>query len=492
VAASYIDALLPAPFDTGSGGIRDWRWNNTEPVGNAFNLTYAFMDSVPAYATGSNGTGFAAFTADQKAAANAVLDIYEEISLLTFTGGGNGENAQILFGSEAQSGSAGQAYYPDLFFVPAGELGGDVWLDNDTQSNFNELDPGGYGWTTLIHEIGHALGLKHPFDDEMPPNSAASPTLPPATDTEQYTVMSYDRHPRYLFRTVTETGGGYTVSYESIHPETPMLYDIAAIQYLYGQNMATRSGNTVYSFQPDDPFLMCIWDGGGTDTISVSSFSKGCTINLNPGTFSSITILSDAIPDGGSSDPNEAQVYNGTNNLSIAFGCTIENATGGSGNDKLTGNSKGNTLLGNNGNDILDGGGGNDKLTGGAGKDKLTGGAGNDTLTCESKDTRIDGGGGKGDILKFSGKLDLVAITDQARIKGIEKIDMTGGIQTLKLGKSDVLDISNTTNTLTVLGDAGDTVDVVGFTRSATAGGLVTWKAGSAILKIDQDIVNVI
>jgi serralysin len=269
-----------------------------------------------------------------------------------------------------------------------------------------------------------------------------------------------------------------------------MLYDIAAIQHLYGANMSTRATNTIYDFETDQPFLMCIWDGGGVDTITVSNFSRGCTINLNAGKFSSISIVPEALPFG--SDPNESLLYNGTNNLSIAFGCTIENATGGSGNDRLTGNSKGNTLLGNNGNDILEGGGGNDKLTGGAGKDKLTGGAGNDTLTCESKDTRIDGGGGKGDILKFSGKLDLVAITDQARIKGIEKIDMTGGIQTLKLGKSDVLDISNTTNTLTVLGDAGDTVDVVGFTRSATAGGLVTWKAGSAILKIDQDIVNVI
>jgi hypothetical protein len=69
---------------------------------------------------------------------------------------------------------------------------------------------------------------------------------------------------------------------------------------------------------------------------------------------------------------------------------------------------------------------------------------------------------------------------------------MTGGVNVLKINKQDVLDLSSTTNTLTILGDAADTVDLVGFTQGGTSGGFVTWTAGTAIVKIDQDITNVI
>ena len=75
----------------------------------------------------------------------------------------------------------------------------------------------------------------------------------------------------------------------------------------------------------------------------------------------------------GIKDPNEKDVYNGTNNLSIAFGVTIENATGGSGHDKLTGNTVANVLKGNSGNDTLSGGDGNVVLNGGSGSDRLWG-----------------------------------------------------------------------------------------------------------------------
>jgi Ca2+-binding RTX toxin-like protein len=506
VAASYIEALLPAPFNTGfPHGVQEWRWNNllgdnsqAGGRGAAVTITYSFPTSAASHA-GADGTGYAPLTdveGGQQAAAEIILGLYQEVSKITFQEIVNdtGHDAQLLFGRNTNPNAPGYAYLPELLpedLIPLDYgPGGDIWISR--HANFDEgnidVTPGtGGGWATLIHEIGHALGLKHPFDP-----SDGRPVLSDATDTNQFTVMSYSSADKGVLRTVTDTGSGFTTSWESVSPSTPMLYDIAAIQYLYGANMTTRTGNTTYAFEdPNEAFFKTIWDAGGTDTISVSNFSVGCTINLTAGKFSSIKLIPDA-PVG--ADPGYAvgHIYDGTNNLAIAFGCTIENATGGSGADRLTGNAVGNTLVGNAGNDIIDGGKGNDKLDGGNGKDKLTGGDGNDTLTCQASDSKIDGGVGTADVLKFTGTLDLVAITDQARIINIEKIDMTGGIQTLKLGKADVLDISSTTNTLTIVGDAGDTVDLVGFTKGATSGGFVTWTAGTAIVKIEQEIVNVV
>lgn len=188
--------------------------------------------------------------------------------------------------------------------------------------------PGGYSFLTVIHEVGHALGLKHPFDD--------SPRLPTATDTLQYSVMSYTDHASGIFRDVIPNGsGGYSFHTDYIQPKTPMLYDIAAIQYLYGANTGYRTGNDTYTFDPTTPFFQTLWDAGGTDTISVFNFATDSILDLRAGSFSSLGIPSDALPPGYSG--GTTPTYYGANNLAIAFGCVIENATGGQGNDTLDG-----------------------------------------------------------------------------------------------------------------------------------------------------------
>jgi len=92
----------------------------------------------------------------------------------------------------------------------AAESAGDVWLNNSDYS----AGQGGSSYRILVHEIGHAIGLSHPHD--------GAALLDAAYDSAQYSIMSYNRHPDSVFdgRQVT----------------TPMLYDIAAVQYLYGAN----------------------------------------------------------------------------------------------------------------------------------------------------------------------------------------------------------------------------------------------------------------
>jgi Ca2+-binding RTX toxin-like protein len=248
----------------------------------------------------------------------------------------------------------GWSLYPNDYW-PAG---GDIWI-NVSQAT-TDWSPGTNDFSSLLHEIGHSLGLKHPFDDQ--------PVLPPSLDNEQYTLMAYESHPHGLFRDVVDHGGGsYSWTYFTVTPRTPMLYDIAAIQYLYGANTSYHTGDDVYGFDPESPFFMTIWDAGGIDTLSVANFSLACTLDLRAGHFSRIAIESDPLPAGAS---GPVATYDGTDNLAIAFGVLIENAIGGSGGDVLIGNSAPN---------VLDGGEGNDTLSGSAGADTLDGGPGNDT-----------------------------------------------------------------------------------------------------------------
>lgn len=234
---------------------------------------------------------------------------------------------------------------PPNIYNPAG---GDIWINPENSSDIWLV--GRYNFMALMHEVGHAIGLKHPFEDGV--------TLPIGFDSNQYSVMSYTEHPHSLYLHVTNSGNSYSGDYRYIYPRTPMLYDIAAAQYLYGVNNVYNSSDTTYTFDPTDPFFMTIWDAGGNDTISVANFSEGCIINLQDGQFSKITIESDPIPAGASGW--QLPTYDGTDNLAIAFGVTIEQAIGGSGNDQLIGNSIGNRLTGGAGNDTLIGGGGVD------------------------------------------------------------------------------------------------------------------------------------
>jgi len=86
---------------------------------------------------------------------------------------------------------------------------------------------------------------------------------------------------------------------------------------------------------------------------------------------------------------------------------TIENVTGGSGNDSITGSAAANVLTGGAGNDAILAGGGNDIIIGGRGDDIMNGGAGADSFVFEvgfGRDTITAFGdtGTDQDILEFS------------------------------------------------------------------------------------------
>ncbi|MBA5249154.1 MAG: hypothetical protein FE834_06420, partial [Gammaproteobacteria bacterium] len=151
---------------------------------------------------------------------------------------------------------------------------------------------------------------------------------------------------------------------------------------------------------------------------------------------------------------------------------------GTTGDDNLGDNST------TNKNELFVAGAGNDILTGNGGMDVFSAGAGNDTIIINASNiaalekagagnrARINGGGGI-DTLQLASDsaglmLDLTKISNN-RIQNIEKIDITGsGDNTLKLSLHDLLNASGGTKMLKILGNSGDTVNVVAFSKTSS------------------------
>ena len=303
-------------------------------------------------------------------------------------------------------------------YAPSGTgLGkaGDVWFngveqDGRASQKDSAFTIGSYDYMAAMHELGHALGLKHTFEDGQ--------ALPSQYDNYRYSIMSYTPNSDYQLVTFSLSGNTLQGSRTGVYPTTPMLLDVAAIQARYGADPSTAAGDTIYTFDPSKPIMQTIYDAGGNDTIDLSSHTRASIIDLTPGAFSSIakfTISEQAAmfkaQIGGANSYIDSvfnsQSYTWTDNLAIAFNTTIENVRGGSGNDRVLGNEANNNLSGGGGDDYLRGADGQDLLFGGTGFDDINGNKGADTIYGgEGNDWVV--GGQDGDMLFGEGSNDLV------------------------------------------------------------------------------------
>ncbi|PAX08496.1 M10 family metallopeptidase [Sphingomonas lenta] len=258
--------------------------------------------------------------------------------------------------------------------------------DNEGQAEFNALGPGwdaqnlvpgGFSYVTLIHEMGHGLGMAHPHDNggrsSIMRGVVAEGTAFDYTTGDfnlnqgVFTMMSYEdgwvESP--YGNASTSAGYGYN--------KGPMAFDIAVLQDKYGVNEETARGNDTYRLADANQRgtgFESIWDAAGVDQIVYDGL-KDASIDLRAAT------LKYEVGGGGRVSYVEG-IFGG---FTVANGVTIENASSGAGADRIVGNAANNNLSGNAGSDLLIGGAGVDTLLGGIGNDWLEGGAGADTLT---------------------------------------------------------------------------------------------------------------
>jgi Ca2+-binding RTX toxin-like protein len=274
--------------------------------------------------------------------------------------------------------------------------GGEGWTDAG-------LTIGGLGFATLIHELGHGLGLAHPHDGGDAPDAS----LFPGVTSEFDDYGDYDLN-QGIWTTMSYNDGWPSAfpspSHDFGHQLTPMALDIAAIQLIYGANTTYKSGDDLYLLPSANAVgsgWSCIWDAGGTDTISAATAARGCTINLR------------FAPLSGANAGGYVSFTSGViGGFTIANGVVIENAIGSAFADQITGNESENTLEAAGGNDSISGLGGNDTLIGNAGNDTLIGDAGNDSLV-----------GGLGDDVYLITDADAGDVVVEAAAGGTDRVD---------------------------------------------------------------------
>ena len=208
----------------------------------------------------------------------------------------------------------------------------------------------GYDINTVVHEMGHVLGLGHtgPYDGSVNPSTDQFGPY----DNRQWSIMSYiypdDPSARYSASSAvagTKWSDAFGQDYNSA---TPMPLDVAAVQQMYGvpASSALGGGQTfgfncniadaskeLFDFTQDTTPVVTLWDSGGYNTLDLSGYASASAVNLNPGGFSSCDGLVD--------------------NVGIAYGTKIDNAVGGAGDDTFVLNAYGDSVNGGGGTNTV-------------------------------------------------------------------------------------------------------------------------------------------
>lgn len=435
-------ALLSNYSFTGTGG------TNAPAV-----VTYSFDSKAPQYLKEQFGADavstYRAITAAEKAAAIEAMKQISAASGIKFVevpaGQGDVRFAKIDFSKAGHGSNSGFAFYPGRTvqdnYAADSLVGGDVFINTTKTANV----------FLMLHEIGHAIGLKHPFDGDT--------TLAKDLDNHSNTVMSY-----------TGTGPGKLAK-----------FDIEALRHIYGASKP--ASGTLESYSYSKGVLTQVWGSKASKIVGTNVKDKidaGSGNDIVAGFAGDDHLLGgagndilfggdgDDILDGGAGNDRlygGAQAWDRPNGsdtadyrsstaaikvnlegfyengvLYHASGSqigkdalySIENIWGGNAGDEIVGNAEANILKGNGGSDKLYGRGGSDKLHGGSGNDLLFGEDGNDILYGDAGNDTLDGGagsdklyGGDGnDILKGGTGADVLdggAGADTASYEGSAK-----------------------------------------------------------------------
>jgi hypothetical protein len=420
--------------------LMDYHWVTTLGGTTAATLMkYAFPSDVSDYTQGVPGgypdtdilAKFHQATANQKAAALAAMDLVASYTQLKFEEADSPSAADATLRFSGLTSGSSQAAFPanpGPYSPQDARESGDNWLSTNGRppADFYGTDH----FNTIMHEMGHALGLKHGHD------STYNGALSADQNDNEFSVMTYASYLGANTSTATEAHLGSS-------PQSYMMYDIAALQAYYGANFDKVGTTSLYEWDEatgqqsingaaapntgvtaENKIFSTVWTQGALTTYDLSNFDEDQNDDLRPGrwlTFSreQLADLNSALalpaPAGFIAQGN---VYNalqygddtrslishliaGRGNDTVIGNVLDNELTGNDGNDYLQGEAGNDTLMGGNGSDFLDGGDGNDLLQGGAGVDQLRGGLGVNILQ----------GGAAGDFIEFGDGIDTLRDT---------------------------------------------------------------------------------
>ena len=420
----------------------DIRWTTADGGSiAATRIPYAFPTQASDYTDVPGGypspkllNGFAELTQAQKTAVHFTFDLVSSYTKLTFFEAASGHAVDAAI-RVAHYGDGGSEAYPP---TDDGRVSGDTYLGGNATVTAQQI--GSDGLLTIMHELGHALGLKHGHESEL------DGALAPNFNDNEFSIMTYAS---YFGAPVPPP----TAAVNGSSPQSLMMFDISALQALYGANYDklgtaeryswnTTTGQQLIDNEPaahtgttiSNKIFSTIWTQGAAATYDLKDFVQDQIDDLRPGHW--LTFDNGKLADLNSDDPGAATAQGNIYNALLYKGdlrSAIANLTTGIGNDTLIGNDRDNVLSAGVGTDTIVTAGGNDTVSGGAGADILQFGGGHSTLRDSMADLNGDVvrefGFGAVDVLGVRVGWDNVSITATQTLINVdgETVQLDGG-----------------------------------------------------------------
>ncbi|MDA8892627.1 hypothetical protein N9I86_02835, partial [Hyphomicrobiales bacterium] len=277
-----------------------------------------------------------------------ILDKTSEIFKITFEEVDT-DIAQIKF-SLYTSTSTGVSY--NYASYPSNSPGDHVLIGNEDtfkDASWLSINPNGNKYYVALHELGHNLGLSHPFDgfnfDRDYADSYYANTLFTtmayasfwSKDLDIYELEpqsgQYDSKVFSISGITKESLYGPTTDY-IITQENWGRDDILTLGYMYGLRDNYNNDDSIYIFHEEENIFTTIHDMGGYDTLDLSNYSWNMEIDLNPGGVSEVGTNQERLHWNNSKGEKTGDVF------ILSWETVIEKYIGSSGSNSVTLNNR--------------------------------------------------------------------------------------------------------------------------------------------------------
>lgn len=423
-------------------------WAMPGERGAATIVTYSFDTLLPEVSFEIPGEQYSTFNAQQQANFRRVLDAYEDKSGLVFVevDGPGMINVNRVGNIQAAPNAYSSTPLSTEFFTENTVLGIGTHRGTD-------YSPGTREFRLLLHEVGHAVGLKHSHEGKF--------TLAAGLDNLSNTVMTYNlpggasrtnvlgsldvKATQYLYGKPVDhddwtfrqdgigmkiTLGGADDTVTGINGENH-IKGLGGDDHLIGRNLNDRlygnagddtldggyGSDRLYGGKGDDWLVATdddlIFGGAGDDELRVNDVFRDARLYGGDGSDRFIGALSDIQVYGGASADrllgrDGTQILHGDGGKDVIKGGKgADKLYGGGGDDKVDGQVGADVIEGGGGDDLLQGFGGSDTIFGGKGRDDIQGGGGHDNLRGEQSNDIVTGSGGDDSLFGGGGKDNL-------------------------------------------------------------------------------------